>query len=186
MAPEFTAHQGSTHSNVECVGCHVGPGAGGYVRAKVSGLHQLYALAFKTYPTPVPSPVNNLPSTSNTCEHCHWPQRIAGDKLLVKTNYKDDERNTKQTTALVLKIGGRTSAGPVGIHGHHLDDGSRIRYISTDAERQAIPVVYYTDSKGKTIEFVSTDNQATKQQLKKKRASSDGLRRLPQSAHTCL
>jgi hypothetical protein len=91
MAPEFTAHQGSTHSNVECVGCHVGPGAGGYVRAKVSGLHQLYALAFKTYPTPVPSPVNNLPSTSNTCEHCHWPQRIAGDKLLVKTNYKDDE-----------------------------------------------------------------------------------------------
>jgi len=165
MAPEFIAHEGSTHSNVECVGCHVGPGAGGYARAKFSGLHQLYALAFKRYPTPIPTPVHNLPSTRDTCEHCHWPQRISGDKLLVKTNYKDDEKNTKQTTALILKIGGRTYAGSVGIHGRHLDDGSRIRYISTDAERQVIPVVYYTDTKGKTIEFVSTDNKATKQRL---------------------
>src|SRR5262249_15464557 len=55
----------------------------------------------------------------------------------------------------------------LGIHGRHLDDGSRIRYISTDAERQVIPVVCYTDSKGKTIQFDSTDNQATKQQLEK-------------------
>jgi formate-dependent nitrite reductase cytochrome c552 subunit len=53
----------------------------------------------------------------------------------------------------------------VGIHGRHLDDGSRIRYISIDAERQVIPVVYYTDDKGKTIEYVSSDIQATKQQL---------------------
>ena len=35
-------------------------------------------------------------------------------------------------------------------------DGIRIRYISTDAERQTIPVVEYIDDKGKTTEFVST------------------------------
>ena len=167
MEPEFTAHQASTHSSVECTGCHVDPGAGGYVRAKVSGTHQLFALAFKTYPTPIPSPVHNLPPTRDTCGRCHWPQRISGDKLVVKTNYKDDEKNTKLTTALVVKIGGRTYTGSFGIHGRHLDDGSRIRYISTDAERQVIPVVYYTDDKGKTIEFVSTDSKATKEQIEK-------------------
>jgi hypothetical protein len=53
----------------------------------------------------------------------------------------------------------------VGIHGHHLDGGSRIRYISIDDQRQVIPAVYYADDKGKTVEFVSTDIKATPQQL---------------------
>jgi cytochrome c2 len=64
-------------------------------------------------------------------------------------------------------VGGRTWQGSVGIHGHHLADNARIRYISIDAERQTIPVVYYTDDKGKTTEFVSTDAKATKEQLEK-------------------
>ena len=29
MKPEFTAHQRSPHSRVECVNCHIGPGAPG-------------------------------------------------------------------------------------------------------------------------------------------------------------
>ena len=53
------------------------------------------------------------------------------------------------TTALLMKIGGRTSSGSVGIHGRHLDEGSRSHYISTDTRRQVIPVVYYTDDQGK-------------------------------------
>ncbi len=167
MVPEFSAYQNSPHSRVDCVECHIGPGASWFVRAKISGTRQLFAVAFKTYPTPIPSPVHNLRPARDTCEQCHWPQRISGDKFVVKTNYKEDEKNTKLTTALVLKIGGRTHTGSVGIHGRHLDDGSRIRYISIDAERQVIPVVYYTDDKGKTIEFVSTDTKATKQQLEK-------------------
>ena len=70
-------------------------------------------------------------------------------------------------TALVMKIGGRASSGAVGIHGRHLDEGSRIHYISTDAHRQVIPVVYYTDDKGKTVEYVSTDIKVSKQELEK-------------------
>ena len=34
-------------------------------------------------------------------------------------------------------------------------------------ERQVIPVVYYTDDKGKTVEFVSADVKASKEQLEK-------------------
>jgi len=167
MAPEFSAYQNSPHSRVECVQCHIGPGAGWFVRSKLSGLRQVVAVTFKTYSRPIPSPVKYLRPARETCEQCHWPQRFSGDKFLVKTNFKDDEKNTMMTTALVLRIGGRTWQGAEGIHGRHLDEGSRIHYVSTDEQRQVIPVVYYTDDKGKTIEFVSTDTKITKEQLAK-------------------
>jgi len=167
MAPEFSAYQNSPHSRVECVDCHIGPGAGWFVRSKISGLYQVYAVAFNKYPTPIPSPVKHLRPARETCEQCHWPQRFSGDKFVVKTNYKEDEKNSPLTTALVVKIGGGTRAGSIGIHGRHLDDGSRIRYIAIEDERQVIPVVYYTDSHGKTVEFKSTDIKTTKEQLQK-------------------
>jgi NapC/NirT cytochrome c family, N-terminal region len=165
MIPEFTAYQNSPHSNVNCVECHIGPGAGWFVRSKLSGVRQVFAVTFHTYSRPIPSPVKYLRPARETCEHCHWPQRFTGDKLMTKTKYKDDEKNTAQTTVLVMKIGGRTWQGSVGIHGRHLDTGARIRYISIDAQRQVIPVVYYTDDAGKTVEFVSSDVKATPQQL---------------------
>jgi nitrate/TMAO reductase-like tetraheme cytochrome c subunit len=167
MAPEYSAYQNSPHSRVACVDCHIGPGAGWFVRSKVSGLRQVFAVTFHTYSRPIPSPVRYLRPARETCEQCHWPQRFTGDKFLVNTSYKDDEKNTPQTDVLLLKVGGRTWQGSVGIHGHHLADNARIRYISTDFERQTIPVVYYTDDQGKTTEFISTDAKPTQQQLDK-------------------
>ena len=167
MAPEYSAYQNSPHSRVECVECHIGPGASWFVRSKLSGLRQVIAVTFKTYSRPIPSPVKYLRPARETCEQCHWPQRFTGDKFIRRTNYKEDEKNTQLTTALVLKVGGRTWQGSVGIHGRHLDVGSRIHYISIDEKRQVIPVVYYTDDKGKTIEFVSSDIKVTKEQLAK-------------------
>lgn len=167
MAPEFAAYQNSPHARVECVECHIGPGAGWFVRSKLSGLRQVIAVTFHTYSRPIPSPVAHLRPARDTCEHCHWPQRFSGDKLIVKTDYKDDEKNTPLTTALVMKIGGRSSSGFVGIHGRHLDDGSRIRYISTDGRRQVIPIVYYTDDTGKTREYISTDIKVSEKELEK-------------------
>ena len=167
MDPEYTAYQNSPHSRVACVDCHIGPGAGWFVKSKLSGLRQVFAVTFHTYSRPVPSPVKYLRPARETCEQCHWPQRFTGDKFLVNTSYKDDERNTPQTDVLLLKVGGRTWQGSVGIHGHHLADNARIRYISTDAARQTIPVVDYTDDQGKTTEFISTDAKPTKEQLDK-------------------
>jgi len=167
MAPEYNAFENSPHSRVECVQCHIGPGAGWFIRSKVSGLRQVLAVTFHTYSRPIPSPVKYLRPARDTCEQCHWPQRFSGDKFIVKTNYKDDEKNTPMTTALVMKIGGRVSSGSVGIHGTHLDDSSRIHYISTDERRQVIPVVYYTDDKGKVVEYVSTDIKVSKRELEK-------------------
>jgi hypothetical protein len=165
MEPEFAAYQGSPHAHVNCVECHIGPGAGWFVRSKLSGVRQVFAVTFHTYSRPIHAPVKFLRPARETCEQCHWPQRFTGDKFVVKTTYKDDEKNTPQTTVFLLKVGGRTWQGAVGIHGRHLDEGARIRYISIDDQRQVIPVVYYTDDKGKTVEYVSSDIQATKQQL---------------------
>ncbi len=167
MQPEFSAYQNSPHARVNCVECHIGPGAGWFVKSKLSGVRQVFAVTFKTYSRPIPSPVKYLRPARETCEQCHWPQRFSGDKFIVKTSYKEDEKNTPETTALVVKIGGRTWQGSVGIHGRHLDEGSRIRYISTDEHRQVIPVVYYTDDKGKTVEYVSTDIKVSKEDLAK-------------------
>jgi len=167
MQPEYTAYQQSPHSRVECVKCHIGPGASWFVRSKLSGVGQVFAVTFHTYSRPIPSPVKYLRPARETCEQCHWPQRFTGDKFLVNTTYKDDEKNTPQTDVLLLKVGGHTWQGSVGIHGRHLADNARIRYISTDAERQTIPVVYFTDDQGKTTEFISTDSKPTQEQLDK-------------------
>ena len=79
MAPEFSVYQNSPHARVECVYCHIGPGAGWFVRSKLSGLRQVYAVTFKTYSTPIPTPVKYLRPARDTCERCHWPQRFSGD-----------------------------------------------------------------------------------------------------------
>lgn len=165
MAPEYTAYQGSPHSRVACVDCHIGPGAPWFVRSKLSGVRQVFAVTFHTYQRPIPSPVKFLRPARETCEECHWPQRFEGDKFLVRTKYTDDEKNTPLTTVLVLKIGGHTWQGAVGIHGRHLDTGSRISYIATDTHRQVIPQVNYIGDDAKTVVFNSTDVKVTEEEL---------------------
>jgi hypothetical protein len=161
MAPEYGAFLESPHSRVGCVQCHIGPGAGWFVQSKLSGVRQVFAVAFGTYSRPIPSPVHQLRPARETCEQCHWPQRFAGDKLLVRTKFADDEKSTPQVTVLVLKIGGRSATGSVGIHGRHLNPEERISYVATDGRRQIIPKVTYLDDDGKLVDYVSDDPKVT-------------------------
>ena len=167
MTPEYTAYQNSPHARVACVDCHIGPGAPWFVRSKLSGVRQVFAVTFHTYHRPIPSPVMFLRPARETCEQCHWPQRFEGDKFLVRTKYSEDEKNTPLTTVLVLKVGGHTWQGSVGIHGRHLDMNAPIRYVSTDGRRQVIPQVVYTDSSGKMIVFNSTDVKPSPEDLER-------------------
>jgi nitrate/TMAO reductase-like tetraheme cytochrome c subunit len=165
MAPEHTAYVDSPHARVSCVECHIGPGAPWFVRSKLSGVRQVFAVAFETYSRPIPSPVKELRPARETCEQCHWPQKFHGDKFLVRTRYQEDETNTPLTTVLILKVGGRSWQGATGIHGRHLDSVERVEYVSTDGRRQVIPRVTYLDDQGKTVEYVSKEIAATPQQL---------------------
>jgi NapC/NirT cytochrome c family protein len=165
MAPEHAAYLESPHSRVSCTECHIGPGAPWFVRSKLSGARQVLAVALGTHSRPIPSPVKHLRPSRETCEHCHWPQKFHGDKLLVRTKYDSDEANTPLTTVLVLKLGGRTGSGSVGIHGRHLDPPERIRYVATDERRQVIPLVTWRDDEGQETDFASTEVKATPAQI---------------------
>ena len=167
MAPEYAAYVNSPHSRVACVECHIGPGASWFVKAKLDGTRQVFAMMLKTYSRPIPSPVQHLRPARETCEHCHWPQKFHGDKFLVRRKFAEDEKNSESVTVLVLKIGGRDSRGLQGIHGRHLDLGSRITYVSTDPKRQVIPWVSYVDDSGKTVEYASADFKPTAEALAK-------------------
>ena len=105
MQPEFTAYQNGPHARVACVACHIGPGAPWFVKSKLSGTRQLFAVALNTYPRPIPSPVENLRPARDTCEQCHWPEKFTGDVVKPLREYADDEANTESTTTLRLHIG---------------------------------------------------------------------------------
>lgn len=156
MQPEFTAYQNSPHSRVECVQCHIGPGASWFVQSKLSGVHQVFAVLFHTYPRPIPVPVESLRPARQTCEECHWPQRFTTDRLRILPSYAEDEQNTRTDTVLLMRLGGGP-VGPsshVGIHGAHLGPGIVIRYAPSDESRQTIPWVEHTNTiTGKTIVF---------------------------------
>ncbi|MFQ5601019.1 MAG: cytochrome c3 family protein, partial [Candidatus Krumholzibacteriia bacterium] len=95
MEPEFRAYQDSPHARIECTGCHIGPGANWFVKSKLSGSRQVLAVAFDTYPRPVPAPIENLRPARETCEQCHWPAKFHGDRIKVLSRFQEDEANTE-------------------------------------------------------------------------------------------
>ena len=138
MKPEYTAYQSSPHSRVECTKCHIGPGASWFVKAKISGMWQVFAVTFNTYERPIPTPVRNLRPARETCEACHWPQKYGEDRLRASTVYDDDETNTAKKNVLLMRIG--------VIHSAHLREGVKITYAASDEKRQTIPWVKYNDT----------------------------------------
>ena len=157
MSPEFAAYQNSPHSRVECVECHVAPGAAGWVASKAAGARQLVETTLDSYPRPIPSALesNRLVPARETCENCHWPQQFAGVRLRVFNKYADDEANTRTQTVLMLLIGGSKLRG---IHGAHFGPGVQIRFSAADPKRQTIPSVEYRNSTtGVDQTFVSSD-----------------------------
>jgi hypothetical protein len=168
MRPEYTAYLQSPHARVACVQCHVGPGAGWYVRSKVSGSYQVYAAIFQKYPRPIPTPIANLRPAQQTCEQCHWPRKFYGAQLKVFYHYGDDERNTPRQIRMLINIGGaQLNTGlPAGIH-WHMNIENRITYIATDPQHQVIPWVQATDLQGKTTVYVAKGSTLKPDQIEK-------------------
>ena len=165
MQPEYVAYSHSPHARVACVDCHIGPGASWFVRSKISGTGQLFAVLLNTYPTPIPSPVKNLRPARDTCERCHWPERFSGDLFFTRTHYADDEQNTAASTVGLMRVGGQNWRGTIGIHGAHVDARGHMDYISTDGKRQVIPQVTYTGADGKVTVYTASDAKLKPEQL---------------------
>ncbi len=157
MQPEYTAHQRSPHARVACAECHIGPGADWFVKSKLSGAWQVIAVTFDLYPTPIPTPIEDLRPARETCEQCHWPTTHIGDLLKVKSVYTDDEANTELKTAVLLKVGGLAGRESSGIH-WHVNPDVRIRYRA-DETRQEIFDVELTRPDG-TVRLFKTKESA--------------------------
>ncbi len=146
MIPEYTAYKPSSHARVACVECHVGQGADWYVRSKLSGLYQVYAVLTNNYPKPIPTPIHSLRPARETCERCHWPQKFYAQKLRLERHYLNDEKNTVWDIQLKMKIGAELAAKGLktGIH-WHINPDVRIEYIAADKKNQQLPWVRYTN-----------------------------------------
>jgi nitrate/TMAO reductase-like tetraheme cytochrome c subunit len=167
MHPEFVAHQGSPHARVRCVDCHVGAGAGWYVRSKLSGARQVFKTALNTFPRPIETPVANLRPAPETCEQCHWPKKFWGAQLKTINHYASDEKNTPRQLRLLIKTGGGDPNAGVasGIH-WHMNIGNKITYWS-DAKRQNISYVRLEDLNGKVTEYAAQGADASQAALAK-------------------
>lgn len=160
MEPEYTTYHGSSHERVACVECHVGAGAGWYVKSKLSGLYQVYSVLAHKYPTPIPTPIANLRPAQETCEQCHWPQKFYDRKLKIRHSYLADDDNTEQIIHLQMKTSSQMTASGFekGIH-QHIDPNVKIEYKTVSANRQEIPWVKYTNLKtGESEIFTDSDN----------------------------
>jgi hypothetical protein len=154
MKPEFTTYVNSPHARVDCVECHVGPGASWYVKAKVNGVRQLYCTLTGKIERPIKTPIKNLRPAQDTCEQCHWPERFVGELDRTYTHFLADETNTPFSVRLSLKVGGGNPAyGPAGGIHWHMNLANKVEYIATDAQRQVIPWVRLTGSNGAVTEF---------------------------------
>ena len=157
MHPEYTAYKISAHSHVACVECHIGSGMRSYFAAKVNGTKQVIEVTLGTYPRPIPSPVQNLRPAREICEGCHTPAKFVGEKLLVKSSFADDEKNTETQSVVVLHLGGRDSlSNLLGIHGVHL---GHIEYVATDPTRTTIPWVEKHNADGSVSTYAASSTK---------------------------
>ncbi len=167
MKPQYTAYSNSPHARVSCASCHVGYGAGWYVKSKLSGAYQVYAVLFNKYPRPIPTPIKNLRPAQETCEECHWPEKTYGAQQRQFNHYMYDDENTPFYLDMIIKTGGgdplleQTS----GIH-WHMNVGVEVEYIARDIKRQEIPWIKVTDKRtGRVTIYQNTDEPLTPEEI---------------------
>jgi nitrate/TMAO reductase-like tetraheme cytochrome c subunit len=68
MKPEFYTWKASTHSEVDCVNCHIEPGAENLAKDKANGLVQVFKKETNTFTAPIQMP-KDIPNSA--CERCH-------------------------------------------------------------------------------------------------------------------
>lgn len=158
MHPERTTYLTSPHARVGCVDCHVGSGAEYYVKAKLNGLHQLKGVILNDYNRPIPTPIRNLRPAQDTCEQCHWPEKLSGNLDRTYSHFLSDENNTPFSVRLNLLVGAPDihAKGSAGIH-WHINLTNKVEYFASDPQRQTIPWVRVSRADGTSTVYRAPD-----------------------------
>ncbi|WP_223592174.1 cytochrome c3 family protein [Neobacillus bataviensis] len=92
MKPEYYTWKASTHSEVDCVKCHIGSGTKEYAQSKANGLLQVYKKATQTYTAPIRMP-KEIPDSA--CESCHDVSKrdvtASGDIIIPHDKHKNKD-----------------------------------------------------------------------------------------------
>lgn len=166
MEPEYVAWSRGPHARVPCVKCHVGEGVSWFVKSKLSGVHQVFAMLLENYEKPIPVPIKNLRPARETCEQCHWPEKFYGAQLKQNPHFRYDEKNTAEQVSLLIKTGGGspTLGARAGIHWHMAIDNV-VRFASTDAKERDIVWVSVTHRDGTTVEYYDKKTTLSKPEI---------------------
>jgi len=156
MFSQFDRYQASDHINVSCAECHIGPGATFFVKSKIDGIRQVYAVLTHTYSRPIKSPVENLRPARETCETCHTPTSYRDNIIKTIRHYDNDPSNTPIQSTLILKMGGwkKTTGVANGIHWHITN---KVYYIAEDKQRQVMSWIGVEQPDGSLKEYFSRD-----------------------------
>jgi nitrate/TMAO reductase-like tetraheme cytochrome c subunit len=159
MGPELAAYDAGPHRDVACAECHVEPGIGGWIQAKLNGSRQLVEVLTGTFPTPIPPPDHSdLPSAQTTCLSCHSLSRLATTTLVTRTQFTADDANTPQFVALMIRpAGGDPADVERSVHWHVLQT---VDYGTADPHAQTIDWVSVRRDDGSTETFVASNQVA--------------------------
>lgn len=158
MDPELKAYEMSAHKDVACAECHVAPGIGGFVKAKVNGTKQLIGVITGKYPKPILPPDHaKLPPVQGSCMRCHSLERITKNggpvKLILRPRYKLDQANTREMVAVVIRPGGLgETSGTRGVHWHV---EQQVTYISSDEHARKIDFVEIKFQDGTEKQYIA-------------------------------
>jgi NapC/NirT cytochrome c family, N-terminal region len=166
MSPEATAYHDSPHARIDCVECHVGSGGEGYLRAKIGGLRQVWAVTTGNIDRPIPTPIRDRRSSSEMCESCHTRDRFIGYKTITRSYHLTGREKNPITLLMMVKVGGGGNNDLIkgaGIH-YHMLTAHKVEYIARDKQRQDITWVRVTDPDGKTRVYTSEDDKLTEEE----------------------
>lgn len=172
MEPEFVAYHNGPHARVKCVTCHIGPGADWYLRSKISGARQVIKAVQGTYPTPIPTPIENLRPAREVCEQCHWPGKYFTATTKTFDYFLGDRENTHWQVLVSLHVGGMSPAGdPQGSHWHVAESNTMV-YVASDEDRQEFDQVTWIRD-GKAVVYSRTGEPLSEEELAEKRARGE-------------
>lgn len=153
MHPEYTRYLNSPHARVRCVECHIGSGAGWYVRSKLSGVRQVYRVLSNSYSKPIFTPVRNLRPAEETCKQCHWPGKYFSSVDFTRSYYPYGP--PPWSIRMLLNVGARPT-GSYGIH-DHMYFQHPVLYSAEDERRQKIGWVQTFDQTGAAVIYTSSE-----------------------------
>ena len=135
MHPQASAYYNSPHSEIACQSCHIGESGDEFIKSKLSGGLEMLALVTNSYERPIESSFEKLLPSSDTCLHCHSPEKFSDDVLKIYQTYASDEQNTEKIEYMVFKVGTGDEEIANNIH-WHID--AKLYYVSVDEQRSEI------------------------------------------------